>query len=134
MKTKTFIFLLLSIGMFIETKAQEIPADSLLQGDFPELGWGIIGNPIIKDDFGKRDLIVLPEVMQENGALCFTSPIAMSLPYYIIHEGNAILGSGTLTLVAQKKETINTKHLPSGTYLFVLNFGNICYGCRFEVE
>lgn len=117
-----------------EIKAQETPLDTIGQPNSPDLGWEIIGDPIIDDIIIKRDLIVLPEAWHRENELCFTSPIAMSLPYYIIHEGNTILGSGTLTLVAQKKETINTKHLPSGTYLFVLNFGNICYGCRFEVE
>lgn len=132
MKTRTIIFLLLSIGMLIEARAQNIPTDTLWGEDSPELGWSIIGDPIIQDDLGKRDLVTLPEARQRENELCFVSPTAMSLPYYI-YEGNTIVVSGTLTLIAQEKGTINIKHLSSGTYLFVLNFGNICYGCRFEV-
>ena len=116
-----------------EVNAQETPLDTIGQPNSPDLGWEIIGDPIIDDIVIKRDLIVLPEATQEDGALCFTSPIAISLPYYI-YKGNTFVESGPLTLVPQEKKAINIKHLPSGTYLFVLNFGNICYGCRFEVE
>lgn len=134
MKTKIIIlFLLLTVGASLETKAQNVSSDTITGANTPELDWDIIGNPIIIDDIGQRDLTALPEATQEDGALCFTSPIAISLPYYI-YKGNTFVESGTLTLVPQEKETINIKHLPSGTYLFVLNFGNICYGCRFEVE
>lgn len=116
-----------------EVNAIESQTDTIGQPTSPDLGWEIIGDPIVDDIIIKRDLVILPEVTQEDDALCFTSPTAMSLPYYI-YERNTIVESGTLTLVAQEKEIINIQHLPSGTYLFVLNFGNICYGCRFEVE
>ena len=133
MKTRNFIFLFLSIGMLIEAKAQITPTDTLWGGDSPELGWGVIGGPIIKDDLGKRDLVILPEARQRENELCFVSPIDMALPYYI-YEGNEVKALGTLTLEAREEECINIGYLSAGTYLFVLKIGNSCYGCRFEVE
>lgn len=124
----------LSIGMLIEAKAQNIPADPLRGGEAPELGWGVIGNPIKDDIIIKRDLVILPEARQRENKLCFVSPTDMALTLLYIYEGNEVRGLGTFTLEAREKECVNIGFLSADTYLFVLKVGNICYGCRFEVE
>ena len=116
-----------------EIKAQETPLDTIGQPNSPDLGWEIIGDPIIDDIIIKRDLIALPEAWHRENELCFVSPIDMALPYYI-YEGNEVKALGTLTLEAREEEYINISCLSAGTYLFVLKVGNICYGYRFEVE
>lgn len=133
MKTRTIIFLLFSIGMLIEARAHNIPTDTLWGEDSPELGWSIIGDPIIQDDLGKRDLVILPEARQKENELCFVSPIDMTLPYYI-YDGNEVKAFDTLTLEAQEEKYINIGYLSIGTYLFVLKVGNTYYGGVFEVK
>ena len=119
-----------------EIKAQETPLDTIGQPNSPDLGWEIIGDPIIDDIIIKRDLIVLPEAWHRENELCFVAPIDMTLPY-LIYEGNVgnkVKDLGTLTLKAREEEYINISCLSAGPYLFVLKIGNSCYGCRFEVE